>query len=1141
MSVVGNGEAGNAAQSFTSTGQNAFVSVNKSGFRVVDGATGDVTIEGKSNLFSGGNHAFRLEGREGDDNATSSEVTITATGENGLNEFIGNGGYGISVADLSANADASKTAGLTVTSSGSNYIYGTSAGVRAAVTIDGRIANLTIEADEESGQNFITSTSGYGVQAEGATGDSKTVNVEITGGSNAIYGGTAVSTANGAEVTVTAATGNNVIGAASGDDTVTQTGNRPVYNKLNELSYSFSLNYLLARTTYSSVASETAISATSGSKQTYTAEEGNNIVHANSTGIYAAGDATVSLKSALNNYINAVIDAAGSQTDVTLEANYNLIRAVDTGIQATAGADVSLKAGSNSITAQTDDGTVTTGIDAAGGATVSLTANDTNHIYNAETGINATGSSDDGQATQVIWTADKDNVIDATSTGIKADEGAYVYLYAKDTNNIKANTGIDAAGSQTDVTLEANYNLIRAVDTGIQATAGADVSLKAGSNSITAQTDDGTVTTGIDAAGGATVSLKASDTNHIYNAETGIKAAGTTDSANTKVELIADSGDNSIEVASTGIEATEDAQVFLTATAGSNTITAQADDEDAETTGIYAAGANVSLTAAVQNYIKAKIGIFADGENATVKEKAVSNTIEASEVGIDASSGSTVELIAENADGSEATTSGNTVTAGTTGIDAEGAKVSLIASDGDNSITADAGESEGTGIGIQATAEADVSLLATAGSNFITADTGISANEASTVTAVAASNEIATDGVGIDASGTDTKVELTANITDNVIAGNEGSAVIGINATEGAEVSLTAANLNSIAAQTGIYAERATVKEKAAGNEIEADVGIAATDNSTVVLIADSEDNSITADSTGITAKNADVFLAANSGSNSITADATGINAEDNALVSLIAFDSNEITAADGTGTSINATNKATVWLSADSNELNGLTTATDEGSIVIRGTYNTFTSKAFAENLVASALYAAENGNITVSGTKTTISVETPERENAVSAVAVYASGTGHITINGAVDITSDEGAGVAVRAVGPGEEGNSASVAINYSGASSINGKLVAADYGVLDIGLFDETDDKSGLDVEGDVTAANSGRVTLNLGTNGYLTGNVEAYNGGYASVNLGEGGVLTGSINNYLFDTDENISSGTAILTILNFPI
>ena len=280
---------------------------------------------------------------------------------------------------------------------------------------------------------------------------------------------------------------------------------------------------------------------------------------------------------------------------------------------------------------------------------------------------------------------------------------------------------------------------------------------------------------------------------------------------------------------------------------------------------------------------------------------------------------------------------------------------------------------------------------------------------------------------------------------------------------------------------------------------------------------------------------------------------ATGVNLENNSNFNAQADDISILAGKDssiyGSGKAISALGDSTVTLNANNITLGGAVYAEgSKTSVELSGlnngnAVNDVYSAAVIDKAgdlngkdqggmdVVSALYAEEGAEINLSGVNNIRTYYTDPSDEHTSERAVWAYKGADITIDGVTNISTSKyeispenrdiaiAAGTATElkeadfteaALGKVEVAN---VNLNYKAGSAINGDILAAYGGVVNITDANAASRDvnggagTGIAITGDLLAGNKGKLTVDLGNNGVLIGRADDY--GDAELNNGHG--------------------------------
>ena len=668
----------------------------------------------------------------------------------------------------------------------------------------------------------------------------------------------------------------------------------------------------------------------------------------------------------------------------------------------------------------------------------------------------------------------------ATGTKVALNASGDIIIDAK--NGIQGNASARDENNVSTITLNAQNNRITATETAVYGLGKVDIELTAGKDNVIVTTgNDYAVKTDANSAG--ILNITAQDGNNIIKAEKG-----------------------------TAIRAN-----------GNKVITIKANNKDNEENGN---------------------NIIIGGENG----------IQHNEEGKDADG----QTIVKDANTKYVIIDGknNVVYGGENGILSDGTGITYIKATQDNSIgflTNDKGEiTDIAQTGINVT-EGTVNVTA-GGSNIIKAtDTGIYTNGNNSYTEIESDKlKVLADnlGKGFGSSNAaygiwgkgDNKTQITTNngtyfgintSADGYAAANNG---YGIYAEKGAHVDINSTEGNNII-NVGVFVdeENQTIKVKENGIQAGIKASGTATARTNVEVEAVKGINSIRG-TVGIEASNSNVDLIAGN-SNLIYAGDTfngfgksyAVNASSGSTVILSAGNANDVYGAvyaNGTGKDEEGNDvPTTVTLDSANNIVKSYAIITGAGDLDQDETGEMKDAK------VISALYAEEGASINVTGEnyiRTYAVSDDPDLER-----VVWAYDTADIDITGLTAISTDSydkqtnSKDIAIAAgTATGLEnlslndilnydtivGKRASVKVNYESDSSITGDILSAYGGEVNI-TPNSTTTKAASDakinIHGNLLAGNNGKLTVDLGKGGSLTGRADDY--GDAGLNTGHGAV------------------------------
>ena len=416
----------------------------------------------------------------------------------------------------------------------------------------------------------------------------------------------------------------------------------------------------------------------------------------------------------------------------------------------------------------------------------------------------------------------------------------------------------------------------------------------------------------------------------------------------------------------------------------------------------------------------------------------------------------------------------------------------------------------------------EVELKAEQGINQIEAGkTGIKVTNG-TVNLSAQNNYITANSIGVSVNGNGSIATLDANNNYISAVNEESGDATGIEVEDGATLNLSK--------KDGYVTENVVVEAIADNGNA---TGISLNNSA---LVTDPALKNLTISSIS---KNAD------------NKTATGVNLENNSNFNAQADDISILAGKDssiyGSGKAISALGDSTVTLNANNITLGGAVYAEgSKTSVELSGlnngnAVNDVYSAAVIDKAgdlngkdqggmdVVSALYAEEGAEINLSGVNNIRTYYTDPSDEHTSERAVWAYQGANITIGGTTNIStsnyeiSPENRDIAIAAGTATKLDESdftdygkveiANVNLNYKAGSSINGDILAAYGGVVNItdtnavGRDVNGGAETGIAITGDLLAGNKGKLTVDLGNNGVLIGRTDDY--GDAELNNGHG--------------------------------
>ena len=262
-----------------------------------------ISVNAEGNTTQGA--AFGVQAKTVPDDGAKAAVNLTATGENGIliTSQSTSTAYGLSVADNAEINVEAVNGDIRISANGGSGTV--SEGIQVGSIDIASSQNEVIGKVSVSGLNTTISGSYSGIHANYGK---SFVDINATNGSNDIFGGSiGVRSENGADVKVTANSGNNIVS--------TDNGSYGIY---------------LTNTTLGNITSE---SFTGGKNAKVTLEANNNIINNSSYGIYEYAYSDAILKAEQDNNINAknygIYTSFESNAELTAENN-NYIAAGNT-------------------------------------------------------------------------------------------------------------------------------------------------------------------------------------------------------------------------------------------------------------------------------------------------------------------------------------------------------------------------------------------------------------------------------------------------------------------------------------------------------------------------------------------------------------------------------------------------------------------------------------------------------------------------------------------------------------------------------------------------------------------------------------------------------------------------------------------
>ena len=587
----------------------------------------------------------------------------------------------------------------------------------------------------------------------------------------------------------------------------------------------------------------------------------------------------------------------------------------------------------------------------------SVNINSKNNVVNTK----STGIEVSGELSNVNITASAgSNVIkalgDVDSTGIEVNDNGTLYLNAKDYNIITSDyTGIHvsyADSKKSNITLNANNNIVNAVGTGILSFSNGNINLNAlnGNNVFTSNY------IGISLMDNSQVNLKANKGENYFKIDEGIAILSS------QSNVLAQANKNVIEGIE-GISSINKSEVKLQAT-DSNVI-------NAKEFGIYTkeqGEANLNATNANNSvYVENGYGISGNDSAINIDSQLGNNSVEVTQgIAIEANNGSNISINANK---------------GQNNIKASDTAISVNKNNIDKDIT---------------TISTDTAVKIAGKDNIINATTAIDNIDGGNVEIIASENN-SIDGLVNVENKANTKIQgkinYLKNDKDNAIESNNANVFVqgseniieatkGISSIDKSEVKLQATDSNVINAKNfGIYTKEEGVVNLNATNAnntvyVETGYGISGND-SAININSQSGNNSIeVAQGIAIEANNGrNISLNANKGQNNIKASDSAISVNKNnidkdiattrtdTIVRIIGKDNiiNAVTAID------NIDGGNVEIIARENNSIDGLVNVENKANTKIQGKINYL--KNDKDNAIES-----NNANVLVQGDKSTI-----------------------------------------------------------------------------------------------------------------------------------------------------------------------
>ncbi|WP_303103733.1 autotransporter outer membrane beta-barrel domain-containing protein [Megamonas funiformis] len=596
----------------------------------------------------------------------------------------------------------------------------------------------------------------------------------------------------------------------------------------------------------------------------------------------------------------------------------------------------------------------------------SVNINSKNNVVNTK----STGIEVSGELSNVNITASAgSNVIkalgDVDSTGIEVNDNGMLYLNAKDYNIVTSDyTGIHvsyADDKQSNITLNANNNIVNAVGTGILSFSNGNIKLNAlnGNNAFTSNY------IGISLMDNSQVNLKADKGENYFKIDEGIAILSS------QSNVLAQANKNILEGIE-GISSIDKSEVKLQAT-DSNII-------NAKEFGIYTKEQGVvSLNATNANntvYVDGGYGISGNASAININSQSGNNSIEVAQgIAIEANNGSNISVNANK---------------GQNNIKASDTAISVNKNNIDKDI---------------ATTSTNTVVKVTGKNNIINATTAIDNIDDGNVEIIASENN-SIDGLVHAENKANTKIQGKVNYLkndkDNAIESNNANVLVqgneniieatkGISSIDESEVKLQAIDSNTInAKEFGIYTKEqgaANLNATNTDNIVYVENGYGISGNNSVINIdSQSGNNSIeVAKGIAIEVNNgSNISVNANKGQNNIKASDTAISVNKNNIDKDIAtISTSTVVKIAGKDNIINATTAIdnidsgnVEIIASENNSIDGLIHVENKANTKIQGKVNYL--KNDKDNTIES-----NNANVLVQGSENVI-----EATNGISTV---------------------------------------------------------------------------------------------------------------------------------------------------------
>ena len=684
----------------------------------------------------------------------------------------------------------------------------------------------------------------------------------------------------------------------------------------------------------------------------------------------------------------------------------------------------------------------------------SVNINSKNNVVNTK----STGIEVSGELSNVNITASAgSNVIkalgDVDSTGIEVNDNGTLYLNAKDYNIVTSDyTGIHvsyADDKQSNITLNANNNIVNAVGTGILSFSNGNIKLNAlnGNNAFTSNY------IGISLMDNSQVNLKADKGENYFKIDEGIAILSS------QSNVLAQANKNILEGIE-GISSIDKSEVKLQAI-DSNTI-------NAKEFGIYTKEQGVvNLNATNANntvYVENGYGISGNNSAINIDSQSGNNSIEVAQgIAIEANNGSNISLNANK---------------GQNNIKASDTAISVNKNNIDKDI---------------ATTSTSTVVKITGKDNIINATTAIDNIDGGNAEILASENNSIEGLVNAENKSNakiQGKINYLKNDKDNAIESNNANVLVqgneniieatkGISTVNNGIVNLQSTNRNIIKAKEfGVYTkENSQVNLNAinADNIVYVDAGYGISGNNSAINIdSQSGNNSIEiTQGIAIEANNGNnISVNANKGQNNIKASDIAISVNKNNIDKDIAtidkdiatISTNTVVKVTGKDNIINATTAIdnidggnVEIIASENNSINGLVHAENKANTKIQGKVN------YLKNDNGQSIIWADDGTIDITGTSI-------------------------------IQANSQQ---VALLANNDMNNLNQGVITASFGQNSVVKGDIIAKDNGLIKLNVSNSNDDVSGLIIEGNILAENQGNISLDIGNNSLIIGNINDY--------------------------------------------